>query len=69
MAQPCCPKCSSTHFDRFHHPNLNAWLIYCPKCGAVAGAIPYSLKSTGKTNTSTGATGGKTTNDSWEART
>jgi hypothetical protein len=33
------------------------------------GALPISLKSTGKTSASTGATGGKTAANDWEART
>jgi len=69
MATPCCPKCAHTSFLRHQRPSLNAWLISCSKCGAVVGALPISLKSTGKTSASTGATGGKTAANDWEART
>lgn len=69
MAHPCCPKCAKTHFARHQQTALNSWLIYCTGCGAVVGAIPISIKSTNKTTASTGATGGKTANNDWEART
>jgi len=68
MATPCCPNASTPAFCDTN-ASLNAWLISCSKCGAVVGALPISLKSTGKTSASTGATGGKTAANDWEART
>jgi uncharacterized Zn finger protein len=69
MSAPCCPKCSNTNFLRNLYHALNAYLIYCSKCGAVVGALPYSLKTTGKSNMSTGASGGKTASDAWTSTT
>ena len=40
MANPCCPKCSGTHFAKHLVTGLSATLIYCTKCGSVLGAIP-----------------------------
>jgi hypothetical protein len=68
MSSPCCPKCSNTHFLRQTSPALNANLIYCSKCGAVVGALPYSLKSAGPIGASTGSSGGKTASNSWDLR-
>jgi uncharacterized Zn finger protein len=68
MAHPSCPKCSKTNFARHQQTALNAWLIYCTNCGVVVGAIPVSMKVSGKTTASTGATGGKTAANDWEAR-
>jgi hypothetical protein len=65
MSAPCCAKCSNTHFLRRPYHGLNAYLIYCSKCGTVVGALPLSLKTIGKSNMSTGSSGGKTASDSW----
>jgi uncharacterized Zn finger protein len=40
MANPCCPKCSGTHFAKQLNTGVGATLIYCSKCGSVLAAIP-----------------------------
>jgi hypothetical protein len=40
MANPCCSKCSGTHFAKHLNTAVSATLIYWTKCGFVLGAIP-----------------------------
>jgi hypothetical protein len=58
MAKPCCLKCANTQFSSSKNLHVKAVLIYCSKCGAVAGAVPITGTSGG----------GVTTGDDWESR-
>jgi len=54
MSAPCCAKCSNTHFLRRPYHGLNAYLIYCSKCGTVVGACPQP-ENNRQSNMSTGS--------------
>ncbi len=74
MATPCCPKCSKTRFLRSKNAALQAWMVYCGHCGAVAGILPAESKaakaSTGgrkKPGTTAQSTGSLKPADDWES--